>query len=415
MAFTDTPDPSDSSVDPTTLRTDILRGRYLDELIASTRLLESFESAAVAEAWASGAVAEWAALDGSSGSLARELESSSPLGAGLVAWMYGGPAPSSGADWVGDVGQHTVSRVVRMLDPNQPDETGWILEYVAPSGVKHDLSATIVGDVLVGLSVGPSGLALAAVEDDANGFTVEESSIDDVVAQLERCVTGPLDTLSESAEATLPLVMRRLDLRAPVGEVVSAVVDRTMPPRELEDDRYAAGVVTSALRAQFDAPLTDAVEAAKAAFEARVAAREADALTLFEIAGMTVVDELDLRAFVRLAGAYLAPVDLSPHSDAEFAALVELEPADWTGVVLGMARAAAGTEIDGDTLVTFVNRAPEITTTIPKRDAPRIAWTFEKTLFAWETTGVLDEHGCVTEVAKWILPRAAQALWADQD
>ncbi|MGI9607172.1 MAG: hypothetical protein ACR2P0_13630 [Acidimicrobiales bacterium] len=51
-------------------------------------------------------------------------------------------------------------------------------------------------------------------------------------------------------------------------------------------------------------------------------------------------------------------------------------------------------------------------TTIPKRDAPRVAWAFDQTLYAWELLGVIDDAGRVTPVGRWLLPRAALSAWS---
>ena len=79
-------------------------------------------------------------------------------------------------------------------------------------------------------------------------------------------------------------------------------------------------------------------------------------------------------------------------------------------MVLGLARARVGTEVDGPMLVKAINAAPEITTTIPKKHAAALGWTFETMLYAWEVTGVLID-GTVGPAAKWILPQAAIQTW----
>lgn len=392
--------------------TDDLRNRFLDELIGSARVLASIESAAIGEAWASGAVAEWSALGGAAGQLGGRLEEHSPLGAALVEWIEGAEPPDTGADWVTDVGRHELKRVSRLVDESRIADVGWIFEYVAPSGDRHDLSATIADGELIGLSVGPEGLAMAAVDDPASGFRIEEVSAEEGLAVLEQCLVGSVGALSESAEATIPLVVRRLGITAVAHD--SPTSDRTLPPRDPDDDRYAADVLASALRTQLAMDPPDSVPAALQVFRERVSAADPDATTLFEVAGLPIPsDDVDLEVFVRLVGAYLAPRDLTAHTDAQFSALVELEPADWVGVILGLTRARVGTDIDGDALVSLINRAPEITTTIPKNDAPRISWTFEQMLFSWEVTGVLDDDGCVGAAASWLLPRAALAAWRD--
>ncbi len=395
--------------------TDDTRNRYIDELIESAGVLASVESAAIAEAWASSAVAEWAALDGPRGRLGELVADRSELGGALIGWIEGGDPPVDGADWASDVGQHELLGVMRLVDRSKPLEIGWILEYESASGERHDLSATVLGGRLIGLAVGPAGLSLAAVEDQASGFSVLAGDADQALASLRDCLGKNFDGLSEEAEATLPLLARRLGVNVSVGSTPS--IERAMPTRDLDDERYAADVLVSALRAELRVAAPEAVHQAHAAFVTLVENGDSDAKTLFDIAGIELCDvpdrrRIDLDVFLRLVGVYLAPVALDAHTDEQFAALIELEPADWIGVILGMSRAQAGTAIDGDVLVGFINRAPEITTTIPKRDAPKIAWTFEQMLYAWEVTGVLDERGAVSAAAAWLLPRAALAVWS---
>lgn len=80
-------------------------------------------------------------------------------------------------------------------------------------------------------------------------------------------------------------------------------------------------------------------------------------------------------------------------------------------MVLGLVRASVGTEVDGSMLVRAINTAPEITTSIPKKHAAALAWTFETMLYAWEVTGVLRD-GAVGPAARWILPQAALQAWS---
>jgi len=388
-----------------------IRERYIDELIGAATVLDSVESAAVAEAWAAGAVAEWLALDGSPGKLAARVDES-PLAAQLISWMEGAELAEGEQGWLADVGRHEPTRAVQLRQAGAKD-AGVILEYEAPSGDRHDLSVAIDDDGrIVGVAVGPEGLAIAAAEAEREDVTVEELEISAAMDVVRAALARPIGELTPAAEATLPLVIRRIGIG--VGHVAARTArpDRTIPARDVEDDRYAAQVVQSATRSELSEEPPPAVVAAMDQFVGRVRADEPDALTVFDIAGLDSAQRVEIDGFIGLVGAYLAPVDLSAHTDPQFDALVELEPADWVGVVLGMSRAVVGTAVDGDALVGFVNKAPEITTTIPKADAPRLAWTFEQTLYAWEVTGVLTGEGTVSDAARWLLPRAALSAWS---
>lgn len=392
---------------------DHLRNRYIDELLGATSVLASVESAAVAEAWASGAVAEWAALGGAQDQLAKRIADHSPLGAALITWMEGGPKPTGEAEWVDDVGRHELTRSVRLIDADMANEVGVILEYVAPSGERHDLSVTISGGAITGIAVGPEGLAQAALEDERDSISVEALDIGDALEIIREALRSPIPELSAAAEATLPLVIQRVGVAdGELAGFAQVSTNRQLPERYEDDDRYAADVIRSSMRAVLAEPAPDAVEAARLAVVELVERNDPDALTVFEVAGIDAAAPIDTDTLVRLVGAYLSPKNLDAHTDPQFAALIELEPADWVGVVLGMARAAVGTEVDGRSIVGFINKAPEITTSIPKADAPHLAWTFEQMLFAWEVTGVLTDDGFVSNAARWLLPQAAVAVWS---
>ena len=381
--------------------------------MGATSVLASVESAAVAEAWASGAVAEWAALGGAQGQLAKRIADHSPLGAALITWMEGGAKPTGDAEWLGDVGRHELTRSVRLIDANMPDEVGVILEYVAPSGERHDLSVTISGGAITGIAVGPEGLAQAALEDERDSISVEALDSADALGIVREALRSPIPELSAAAEATLPLVISRVGVAdGELAGFAQTTSNRELPERYEDDDRYAADVIRSSMRSVLAEPAPDAVEAARLGVVDLIANNDPDAITVFEVAGLDIEAPIDIDTLIRLVGAYLSPKNLDAHTDPQFAALIELEPADWVGVVLGMARAAVGTEVDGRSIVGFINKAPEITTSIPKADAPHLAWTFEQMLFAWEVTGVLTDDGFVSNAARWLLPQAAVAVWS---
>ena len=152
------------------------RDRYIDELIGAAAVLDSVESAAIAEAWASGAVAEWLALDGTPARLASQVRDASPVAAAVIEWISSGTRPESSsdeADWLADVGRHELVRAVQLRRAGA-DDAGVILEYTAPSGDRHDLSVSIDSGHIVGIAVGPEGLAIAAVDAERDDVTVDE-------------------------------------------------------------------------------------------------------------------------------------------------------------------------------------------------------------------------------------------------
>ena len=384
---------------------DEFQARYLDELAAAVGALDQLETAAQVEAWVSGAIAEWQALSGSIDDLGPGIAEDSPLASELIAWFIGGPIPVDPHPWIQDLGQHQLERAVRLGEPALPDEVALIFEYTLHGQSDHDLSVSIDDGLLTGVTIGPPGLAEGVDDQVESTLVLEEVDPDTALGLADAALERPLELLSPASEANVPLLSRRVGgkFRPPATHSTS----REIPKRDPEDDMWCADVVRSAFRSVLGEAAPEAVEAARLAFVSLVEQRNPDALTVLEVAGLAADTTIDRAAQLSLAGAYFAPADLSAHTDPQFEALIELEPVDWVGVVLGLARSKdSDPPVDGASMVNFINRAPEITSTIPSQDAARLAWAFEQMLFAWEVTGVINEDGRVTEAGRWLLPHA---------
>ena len=79
--------------------------------------------------------------------------------------------------------------------------------------------------------------------------------------------------------------------------------------------------------------------------------------------------------------------------------------------MLPLVRGGPGTDASPEQLVRNINRCPEVTTSIPKRDAPAVASAFGCAMTAWRVSGVLDAEERLTAVGAWVLPRALAAVW----
>lgn len=90
--------------------------------------------------------------------------------------------------------------------------------------------------------------------------------------------------------------------------------------------------------------------------------------------------------------------------------LAFLEWADWLGVVLGAVRAGTGTPMHGDAMVDFINRCPEVTTSISKRDRSYVAYALDVAAGVWTELGLITD-GALTAIGRWVLPRAAARAW----
>lgn len=388
-----------------------LRQRFLRELENSVAVLDGVESAAVAEAWASSAVAEWLAMGGQPGTLSDQLIDHRRAEA-VVAWIEGADAPG-GESWLGDVGTHVPVQAWDLHDPAMPGERGLIVAFEAVSGERHEISVTIVDGQLVAVVVGPPGLADAASEEVDSQIEFRDVSVVDATTMVRRVITNIAPDFSVVSEASLPLLTRRFGLPQMTFET-SADRAIVIPERDYELEQYGADVIRSALRAELGSELPQSVSDALTRCNDALVAAEPDVSTLLQVGGLSEAEPpLDIDGLCALVGAYFAPATLEPHAAVEQEALVQLEVADWIGVVISIARAKVGTEVDGEMLVRSINRTPEITTTIPKKHAASLAWTFETMLYSWEVTGVLID-GAVGPAAQWLLPNAALAVWGER-
>lgn len=388
---------------------DSIVDRFRAEIVHAAAVLDEVESASQAEAWSSGALADWWDLE-AQGSLAERLAGSAPLAAALVSYLEGDEPEVLGVVWGGDVGRHEIVAAHELTSPESLDELAIVLEYEAPSGARHDVSVTLDRGQIVDAVLSPAGLLDAAGDADlvlTHTSVAPDAAGTRVSAALR---SASIDKLSDNARSNLPVLLRRFGVDRNHSGSTETVVE--LAPRDPDDDRYAASLLMSALRIDRHAVQPASVVAAFESFATSAEPHDVDVLA--EVAGIDRPDITDFNTCVRLLGAYLAPVSLRPHSAEAQVELNHLEWADWLGAILGATRAGPGTEIDGDVLVSMINRCPEITTSIPKRDAARVAWAFEQALFSWEVTGVLDGEGRLTEAGTWLLPRAALAAWSDE-
>ena len=108
----------------------------------------------------------------------------------------------------------------------------------------------------------------------------------------------------------------------------------------------------------------------------------------------------------------LDPTRIATHPAAEQEAFRALEWADWLGVVLGLVRSPAGTVVEPTMLIDLVNRCPEVTSTIPKKDRPYFEWAWSMVVPSWRTLGVLDADHRLTDSGADMLVGALRAAWA---
>jgi len=98
-------------------------------------------------------------------------------------------------------------------------------------------------------------------------------------------------------------------------------------------------------------------------------------------------------------------------SAREREALLWLEWADWLGAGIGMLRAGRGAEASGAALVDYVNRCPEVSSSIQKSDRGYAEWAFSLALELLEDRGALDE-GVLNNEGYQALGPAMLTAWA---
>ncbi len=419
------------------------RADWLVELIERLDELDDLTDAPRAEAWISGLFGELrdSALDADLEAdelgceLLAELASvptAAALAVALVAANYPDAALSRAASqaagalrnhgvngplWAAELGRSVArSSWVIVRDGLGPGGSRTIVVEFG-SGDRADHSVLVElddDDRLLDLHVGPPGLVGDLAEADADerrGLTVVELTIDAAAACVRAALERPPAAMTDGVVLNHFLVSARFGAEqslvhpAPVdaGWVVSS-------GRDAEADAAAREVLVAALRGQRNRPAPEALGAVAPLLAARLAHGEPAVVALLRVAGgSSGVPGADL--VETLAGAYVAPADLSGHPPADRELIASLEWADWLGAAIELVRAGVGAAAGGDDLVRAINRCDEVTTTISKRDAPRVAAAFECATAAWVETGVVDDRLQLTELGVWLLPRALARAW----
>ena len=336
--------------------------------------------AARAEAWASDVLAFAAEAGVDPDDLATRLAGIDDDGAAFalaaLAALHTVPAPTwTGAPppWIDAIGS---SRCVGSAVLRAHDAETIVFRFLDADETAHLITVDLGAgepETVREVHVGPGDLLDALDEDDA---AIDQ--VDGPAGELAvRTITAlaATQTPADSLVANGRLLLRRLadltdvalDPPAAAEEVVPAP-----PERDPDDDAYAVELLTSTLGGEVR--------------------QETDAAT----------------AVARL----VAPVEMAPLSSAERDAVRILESADWLGAVIGLVRAGAGTAVDGSTMVDLVNRCPEVTTTIPRSDRPRIEWAFDQVIRSWPALGILDDDHRLTAAGVVALPEALRLAWS---
>ena len=99
-----------------------------------------------------------------------------------------------------------------------------------------------------------------------------------------------------------------------------------------------------------------------------------------------------------------------PAEEAE--AFGALEWADWVGAITGLVRAGVGADAHPAALVDYINRSPDVASSIPKKDRAYFEWAFQHVVALWHRHGLVDDDRRLTTAGHSALPAALRTAWA---
>lgn len=214
---------------------------------------------------------------------------------------------------------------------------------------------------------GPAKVLVDEAADEAGRVDVVEMAIDDAVAALvEGWPSAPMSaaTIGAGFDANQQFVRRRI--MAASGHVL-APVQIVQEPVDIR-------------RGMSDSDYANANRAALSTLQA--------AIGLPNDADQTSGVARQIAAWVSVVRG-----DVDDVGPRERDALLWLEWADWLGAGIGLFRAGEQTEVDGAILVDFVNRCPEVSSSIDKADRDYAEWAFAVALDLLQDQGVItDDH-----------------------
>ncbi|NNE73523.1 MAG: hypothetical protein HKN26_07665 [Acidimicrobiales bacterium] len=277
-----------------------------------------------------------------------------------------------------------------------------------------DLSHHADHDEIVGIFFGDAEVAAASVaEATADGVSVASQlvtgpELDRVRDRISSALAHPLpDRHANRANALVATDrLRRAGVEAAVVSPRRVAMPYEPRPRDPDADRSAAELLRSALGPSTDPP-TDVVVHVE-----RLLGEPVDdpLLELMAVAGCgdwrTDTGDDSVALALRLVAAFVRPHDLSMFGAGERELVDSLEWADWLGAALPAIRIGVGAPMAASDLIDNINRCPEITTSIPKRDRPAMEAAFELVSAAWTETGVIDTDNRLTSIGPWLLTEA---------
>ncbi|MGI8332254.1 hypothetical protein ACRYCC_19980 [Actinomadura scrupuli] len=192
---------------------------------------------------------------------------------------------------------------------------------------------------------------------------------------------------------------------------------------ELDEDEFLAeweeveGGAVEVLRAALPglvgaAPPEDDLHAAAGRIRAGIAAGREPYSYIPGGAGWSAVPPADDRElWIGASGSLIAGFGEIPMSVQRQSTIMALQHGDWAGAVIGLVRAGTGAPAGPADLVEYADDCPEIEGKADPDDVEIIEAGFAHLLELWAATGAIDEHGRLSELGRWGLPRALAWAW----
>lgn len=262
------------------------------------------------------------------------------------------------------------------------------------------------------LTLGEAGLRLGArfrYQFDAGEQWEHECTIDEVGVD-------PYELQGDEPDQPVP-VLGWGHLPDQYGRLRPDEEGEAAPPGDRSDHASSWQLVEAAL-AGTAPPRPDEELVAAATALRNEATREAWPHNVLLAAGGLTVDALpsdDEELWLRLAAGVVSPREPLPLEPEEEAGWAALEPTDWAGVVIELARAGPGQPADADSLIELIAGCPEIEVDDwTAADEELLAEGLGTVAQLWEALGALDAEQCLTALGCWGLPEALERAWTGE-
>lgn len=120
----------------------------------------------------------------------------------------------------------------------------------------------------------------------------------------------------------------------------------------------------------------------------------------------------DLELWLELAAGVVLPRDAVPMDAQDEEAWASIEPADWAGAVIGLARAGVGHDATPAALLDLIEGCDEVDSGhLDEDDEIGLLAGFGIVVGLWRALGAVDAQGRLTALGHWGIPEALRRAW----